>query len=36
MEVGRVGVDCVDFWNHHCCSIVLGPVDKFGGWKGGE
>ena len=26
MEVGRVGVDCVAFWDLHCCSVVAGPV----------
>ena len=36
MEVGRVGVDCVDFWACRCCSVVVVPADKYGGWKGGE
>ena len=36
MEVGRVGVDCVEFWACQCYSVVLGPADKYGGWKGGE
>ena len=35
MEVGRVGVDCVVFWTCHCCSVVVGPSNKYGGWKGG-
>ena len=34
MEVGRVGVGCVVFWACHYCSVVLGPVDKYVGWKG--
>ena len=35
-EVGMVGVDCVGFWAHHCYSVVLGPANKDGGWKGRE
>ena len=23
------------FWGCHCCSVVVGPADKYGGWKGG-
>ena len=26
MEVGRVGVDCVEFQAYHCYSVVEGPV----------
>ena len=33
MEVGRVGVDCVEFWACHCCYVVVGPDNKYGGWK---
>ena len=29
-----LGVDCVGFWARHCCSVVLVPVYKYGGWKG--
>ena len=36
MEVGRVGVDCVAFWACHFCSVVVGPANKYGYWKGGE
>ena len=35
-EVVRVGVDCVDFWDCHCCSVVVGPADKYEGWKFGK
>ena len=23
------------FWACHCCSVVAGPADKYGDWKGG-
>ena len=36
MEVGRVGVDCVEFWACHRCSVVVGPDDNYGVFKGGE
>ena len=36
MEVGRVGVDCVVVWACQCFYVLLGTVDKYGGWEGGE
>ena len=36
MDVGRVGVDCVEFWACHCCYVVVGPANNYVGWKGGE
>ena len=35
MEVGRVGVDCVEFWAWHCCCVVVGPDNKYVVCKGG-
>ena len=23
------------FWACHCCSVMVGPANKYGGWKGG-
>ena len=30
-----MGVDFVGFLGYHFCSVVVGPSDKYGGWKGG-
>ena len=36
MEVGRVGIECVEFLAYHFCSVVVGPANKYGVCKGGE
>ena len=35
MEVGKVEVDCVEFWACHCFYVVVGKTDKYWVFKGG-